>query len=115
MGQTYYVHAKFDIKDEAAFVREGRKTFERPYVTPIAEDRKDTAEHLIETLLAKHQKFFVKAGNSYRSEFDASYGWEAVLSDFFDRVRGTLNKGSYMKVYPDPDNGNWMGSWMKTV
>ena len=105
MGQCYYVNAKFDIKDEEEFIREGRKIFEQPYVAPIEESGKDTAEHLIETLLAKHQRGLAKEGNSYKSEFDGSYGWEAVMADFFKAVKGALNEGSYITVYPD--SGHW--------
>ena len=105
MGQTYYVNAKFDIKNEMEFVKEGRKIFERPYVRAIEENKKDTAEHLIETLLAKNQNGYIKDGNNYRSEFDASYGWEGLMEDFFNAVKATLNKGSYITVYPD--SGHW--------
>lgn len=105
MGQVYYVDAKFDIKDEVQFVREGRKIFERPNVAPIDEKEKDAAEHLIETLLVKNQGCFTKDGSNYKSEFDASYGWEGVLDDFFRAVKGALNKGSYITVYPD--HGHW--------
>ena len=66
MGQSYYVKAKFNIKNE-------------------------------------------KDGNKYSSQFDASYGWERVLSDFFEAVRETLNVGSYITVYPD------YGSWTERV
>lgn len=105
MGQSYYVDAKFDIKNEEEFIREGRKVFELPYVTPIEENKKDTAEHLIETLLVKHQNCFEKNGNNYKTQFDASYGWEGLMCDFFTAVKGALNEGSYITVYPD--SGHW--------
>lgn len=76
---------------------------------PVEEKEKDTAEHLIETLLVKKQDMYEKDGNKYSSQFDASYGWERVLSDFFEAVRETLNVGSYITVYPD------YGSWTEIV
>ncbi len=105
MGQSYYVDAKFDIRNEKEFVTEGRKIFERSYVRPVKENQKDTVEHLIETLLAKHQNGYSKDGDNYKSQFDASYGWEGLMEDFFISVKGALNKGSYITVYPD--SGHW--------
>ena len=109
MGQSYYVKAKFNIKNEKEFISKGRKVFEDPNVCPIEEKEKDTAEHLIETLLVKKQGMYEKDGNKYSSQFDASYGWERVLSNFFEAVRETLNVGSYITVYPD------YGSWTERV
>ena len=57
----------------------------------------------METLLAAHQHGFTKDGDEYTSEFDGSYGWEGVLHDFFVAVKGSLNKGSYIVVYPDSE------------
>lgn len=105
MGQSYYVEAKFDIKDEKEFISKGRKIFEAPNVCPIEEKEKDTAKHLIETLLVKNQHMYDKDGNIYHSQFDASYGWERVLYEFFEAVKKTLNVGSYITVYPD--SGCW--------
>ena len=37
----------------------------------------------------------------FNSDFDASYGWESVMIDWFDEVATLLSDGSYLKIYPD--------------
>ena len=39
----------------------------------------------------------------YISGFDASYGWEWVMCEIFERALSVLEDGSY--VYIEPDNG----------
>ena len=39
--------------------------------------------------------------------FDASYGWEAVMQDWFDSIAPVLKDGSEFKIYPD--NGYYSG------
>ena len=33
--------------------------------------------------------------------FDASYGWETVMMDAFDKIAPFLEDGSEIKIYPD--------------
>ena len=51
------------------------------------------------------------------SGFDASYGWESVMTDAFEKIAPFLEEGSEIKIYPDSgcdhgivENGkvNWL-------
>lgn len=37
------------------------------------------------------------------SGFDASYGWESVMMDAFDKIAPFLEDGSVIVIYPDSD------------
>ena len=42
------------------------------------------------------------------SDFDASYGWESVMTDWFNYVAPVLQNGSEFKIWPD--NGYYSGT-----
>lgn len=37
----------------------------------------------------------------FTSDFDASYGWESTMMDWFNDVASILSDGSSLKIYPD--------------
>lgn len=44
---------------------------------------------------------FHKEGNEYSSHFEASYGWEGVMQDFFQVIAPFLEDESQCVIYPD--------------
>jgi hypothetical protein len=70
----------------------------------------DSVDNIARIFLAAQQNDFeIIDNNTYEAGFNASYGWEIVLDEFFTAVKPTLLKGSYITVYPDS------GSWTKEV
>ena len=78
-----------------------------------------TIEDAIKLVFADHQGMCdVKHPNeldyNFNSAFDASYGWEEVIYDFFKYLSPCLEDGSKMMVYPDSgctklvvEDGKW--------
>lgn len=76
-------------------------------------------EDVINLIFAKHQKMCdIKHPNeldyNFNSFFNASYGWEKVIYDFFKYLSPCLEDGSKMIVYPDSgctklfiEDGQW--------
>ena len=56
------------------------------------------AECQRKTLISKKVKFTI-----YENDFDASYGWECVMMDWFEVMAPFLANGSQMLIYPDED------------
>lgn len=47
--------------------------------------------------------YHLPVDSCYEAEFDASYGWETVLTDMFSYISEVLNDGSHMYIWPDSD------------
>ena len=56
------------------------------------------AECQRKTLISQKGKFTI-----YENDFDASYGWECVMMDWFEVIAPFLANGSQMLIYPDED------------
>lgn len=70
--------------------------------------RPDTLKGVVKILLAAHQNNFSCAPDEadpsfdlYRSGFDASYGWGAVMRDAFREMAWALADGSYLWIHRD--------------
>lgn len=114
MGACYDVNLKVRFKDE-----EGAK---RALRTKIARGRQ---EHILYDMQGLRMKgfdfdniwdlmsvFFCGWGQRLKdtanedwlnSGFDASYGWEDVMIDAFEKIAPYLEDGSQIKIYPDSD------------
>ena len=107
MGQCYYVELKLNIDNEAKFIAAAnwfmKNRTDARFIDTYKPDSVDNIARII--LVAQQNGFEKKDEGYYISEFDASYGWEGLLADFFTAVKHTLLKGSYITVYPD--SGHW--------
>lgn len=67
----------------------------------------ETFDDLMRILLADHQqKVYIHHQGKftiYESDFNASYGWERVMMEWFDVLAPFLANGSQMLIYPDED------------
>ena len=71
----------------------------------------ETFDDLMKILLAEHQrKVFIYRIISpqgklskYENVFDASYGWERIMMEWFEVLAPFLADGSQMLIYPDED------------
>ena len=67
----------------------------------------ETFDDLMKILLAdlQHGIFVHQKGKFtiYESDFNASYGWERVMMEWFEVLAPFLVNGSQMLIYPDED------------
>ena len=119
MGACYEVNLKIQFKDKDSeskcmivlqdFIRESSKgvnysleKFAKEGVTP------DSFTDILKIFLGgwiynhpviKRKKKWLY----YRNGFDASYSWESVMMEMFDRISPYLVDGSELYIYPDND------------
>lgn len=112
MGQTYDVNLRVRFKDEkgakyALFEKIGRAKEEHVLYDMQGLRMKGFDFEKIWDLMSV---FFCGWGEKLRetankdwlySCFDASYGWENVMMDAFDKIAPYLEDGSEIKIYPD--------------
>ena len=117
MGACYDVTLSINVTDEAAAVKalseklhsdtengRARYAVDRCAEKGIA---LNTLDGLISVLLAGDQSdvqiWDVGEFRHYENAFDASYGWERVMVEWFHILTPFLGNGSKMLIYPDSD------------
>ena len=128
MGQTYDVNLRVRFKDEkgakkALFDKISRAKQERVLYDMQGLRMKGFDFDNIWDLMSVFfcgwgEKILDASDKSWRySCFDASYGWESVMMDAFEKIAPYLEDGSEIKIYPDSgcdrgivENGkvNWL-------
>lgn len=112
MGQTYDVNLRVRFKDEkgakqALFAKIGRAKQERVLYDMQGLRMKGFDFDNIWDLMSVFfcgwgEKIRDASDKSWRySCFDASYGWESVMMDAFEKIAPHLEDGSEIKIYPD--------------
>lgn len=112
MGQTYDVNLRVRFKDEqgarkALFDKIGRANEEKVLYDMQGLRMKGFDFDNIWDLMSVFfcgwgQRLKEAADKSWQySCFDASYGWETVMMDAFDKIAPFLEDGSEIKIYPD--------------
>ncbi len=117
MGTCYVVDGKLKFKKD--FVKEGLEILKEHFFRKPGVDfdfnsysnyknleEVKTIEDAIKITFADEQgMLIIKHPNeldyNFNSGFDASYGWEGVIYDFFKYLSPCLENGSKMIVYPD--------------
>ena len=102
MGQTYTVYAKLVFKDDnpkpfCDIIKQeiSRRNFNRTgcnFDDPFECFKAVTSDNSGECPAAK---------GVWYSDFDANYGWEAVMYELFEKAIAVLENGSYIEIYPD--------------
>ena len=96
MGMCYYVTAHLEPKDESAAEKVLKEVLKKSLE---AEGKSlDKYRDLVEFLLAENSEI---DGYDYEAEFNASYGWDAVLERAYKALRPYLTDDSYMEVSAD--------------
>lgn len=106
MGQCYSVELQLNLKDIKKFIDCGKEYIKNSNAIFGNNYPINTVDGIVKNLLAAHQGNFIDCSNGlYKSNFNASYGWETILYSFWLAVAPTLTSGSYIIVYPD--KGRW--------
>ena len=114
MGACYSVTLKVNVLDEQGAIKALNEHIANDTGVDYSLDKyatkgitTGTFDDLMKILLAgaqrevtiyQHGKFTI-----YDSDFDASYGWECVMMDWFEVLAPFLANGSQMLIYPDED------------
>lgn len=113
MGACYSVYLKVDLIDEEGAIKalnehminDGADYSLEEYANIGATP--DTFDGLMKILLAEAQRKVDIYQNGrfkvYENDFDASYGWEGVMMEWFEILAPFLKDGSKMLIYPDSD------------
>lgn len=102
MGQCYSIELSLKLKDRTKAISSlnakiARAGMEHCRYNLEGKDT-DSLDDLLRVFLTDTMKF---DGETYYSDFDASYGWESVLMDMFECLSDCLEDGSSIKIYPD--------------
>ena len=114
MGACYSVNVKVCVVDEAGAIKALNKLIENSKNVNYSLDKyasigvtPDTFDGLMRILLAEAQQDISiskkRKYTTYDSCFNASYGWEGVMMDWFETLAPYLADGSQMLIYPDED------------
>ena len=114
MGACYSVTLKVNVLDEQGAIKALNEHIANDTGVEYSLDRcaaegvtTETFDGLMRILLAEcqrkvtiyqHGKFTL-----YDNDFDASYGWERVMMEWFEVLAPFLANGSQMLIYPDED------------
>lgn len=105
MGACYSVNLKVNIKDEKGVIKALNEHMNN-YTRAVYENAKaETFDDLMRILFADHQRkvdiWEEKKWRCYENDFDASYGWESVMLEWFEVMAPFLGDGSRLVIYPD--------------
>lgn len=114
MGACYSVNVKVCVIDEVGVIRALNKLIKNSKNVNYSLDKyasigvtPDTFDGLMRILLAETQQDISiskkRKYTTYDSCFNASYGWECVMMDWFEVMAPYLADGSQMLIYPDED------------
>lgn len=112
MGACYSVTVKVCLIDEVGAIKALNKYMKKDKGVSYSLDRyasigvtPDTFDGLMKILLAEtQQKVSVvkkRKYTTYDNCFNASYGWEFIMIDWFNILAPFLSNGSEMLIYPD--------------
>ena len=114
MGACYSVNLKVDIVDEQGAIKALKNhIFNDKGVNYNIEQyakaniTTDTFDDLMKILLAELQRevlvWQVGEFRCYENDFDASYGWEDVMMEWFEILTPFIGEGSQLTIYLDED------------
>lgn len=114
MGACYSVEIKVNILDMPGAIKALKEHIANDTSADYSLDEyaekgitTETFDDLMRVLLAELQrkvsidqkgKFVI-----YENDFDASYGWERIMMEWFEVLAPFLANGSQMLIYPDSD------------
>lgn len=112
MGASYSVELKLMPKDEAETIKAINayidETSEDGYVVYSLDGKdRNSLEDLVKVIIT--DRSYERKGDLYMTDFDASYGWESVMTSFFLEIGPTLEDGSSLRVYVwDADDEDYL-------
>lgn len=114
MGACYSVTVKVNVLDEPGAIKALNEHIVNDTGVDYSLDRcaaegvtTETFDGLMRILLAECQRKVTTYQHGkftlYDNDFDASYGWERVMMEWFEVLAPFLANGSQMLIYPDED------------
>ena len=114
MGACYSVEVKINVLDMPGAIKALNEYIINDTSADYSLDeyaeqgiKTETFDDLMKILLADLQQgiFVYHEGKFtiYENAFDASYGWERVMMEWFEVLAPFLANGSQMLIYPDSD------------
>ena len=114
MGACYSVYLKVNFIDEEGAVKALNEHMTNDTGTDYSLEKyanigvtPDTFDGLMKILLAETQRevtiFEHGRFTIYENDFDASYGWEAIMMEWFEVLAPFLKNDSKLLIYPDND------------
>lgn len=109
MGACYSVTLKVDLVDEQGAITalNDHMSNDKRSVYNTEGIATNTFDGLMRLLLADHQHKITtwQAGEFlyFENDFNASYGWESVMLDWFEVMSPFLGSCSTLLIYPDND------------
>lgn len=122
MGACYSVicKLKFNIQDEPKVLAKIQEKYQKDLgdgvnfcLEKYSFAKPESIEEFMALYFTEHQKMYnfdrtvLKNGNVVYyvdSAFDASYGWECLMEQFFENLGSLLMRGSILDMYPDNDH-----------
>ena len=102
MGASFSVELKLMPKDEAETIKAINDFIDDMTERKCArfwleETDRNNLEDLVKVIIT--DRSYERKGDLYMTDFDASYGWESVMTSFFLEIGPTLEDGSSLRVY----------------
>lgn len=119
MGACYSIDLKikFNKENEKKILEEMEKCYQNHLsqrtsfsIGKYDFEKPSTIQNYLDLYFVKHQNMYTHSvkefanGNveySVNSGFDASYGWEMVMYEFFEKIAKYLLRGSILEMWPD--------------
>lgn len=105
MGACYSVILKVNLTDEEGAIKALNEHIlndtRASYDTEKC--KTDTFDGLMNLLLVNATTYEKGNFKYYESDFDASYGWERVMMEWFEVMTPFLKDNSKLLIYPDSD------------
>ena len=104
MGACYDVELKLNVKDEDLLKKLMNKYIDENngfVVFNLEERDRNNLVDLVKIFIT--DRCFSVNGDVYESSFEASYGWESVMTESFEEYAEALEDGSYIIIWPDND------------
>ena len=112
MGACYSVELKVNIKDEKGVIEALNNHMNNDTSAVYKNTVTETFDDLMRVLLADHQRkvyiYKEKKWCYYENDFDASYGWERVMVEWFNVMTPFLGNGSTLVIYIDNDGDEFV-------
>lgn len=104
MGACYTIEMRLMFKDEDEFIRKSNSyidsTSSSVDYSDMSEIDRNTVKGILSILFTNN---VYKSKSMWYSDFNASYGWERVMTDWFTEIADTLRDKSRIKIWPDED------------
>lgn len=105
MGACYSVILKVNLTNEEGAIKALNEHMSKDTRASYSIERGDTStfDGLMNVLLVNCMTYEKGNFKYYESDFDASYGWESVMMEWFGVMAPFLKDNSTLLIYPDND------------